>query len=254
MMWRQYLKLTSVEFRIFLREPVAVFFNLFFPLMFLFLTMHVFLSKEAVEQGAINVYIPAFIIIITTGVSFFNIPIYIVKYRNTKFLKRLRVAPLSPITILLSLGTANLLMLLFGLVILVLLGIFLYGASFHGNILLFTGGLLLSFLSLGSIGLLIASFSRGMRTVNVIGQLVYYPMLFLSGAIPLHLPGWLESIARVLPITYAVELTQRLWNLDYFENTLHYQWQTGSAWIDVAVLSAYLLGAISIALLTFKWE
>lgn len=253
-MFKQFLKLTVVEFRIFLREPVAVFFNLFFPLMFLFLTMHVFLPKEAVQLGAINTYIPAFIIIITTGVSFFNIPIYIVKYRNTKFLKRLRVAPISPVTILLSLGLANLFMLIVGLTLLILIGVLFYDAAFQGNLLLFIGGVLLSFLSLGSLGLMIASFTRGMRTVNVVGQLIYYPMLFLSGAIPLDLPGWLDALSKALPITYGVELTKRLWNQQYFEQVLDYSWLTPSPWIDVAILVAFLIVGMTIALKTFKWE
>lgn len=253
-MLKQYLKLTAVEFRIFLREPVAVFFNLFFPLMFLFLTMHVFLPQSQVDQGAINIYIPAFIIIITTGVAFFNIPIYIVKYRNSKFLKRLRVAPIGPATILLSLGTANLLMLIFGLVILVLMGVLFYGAHFDGNLLLFLGGVILSFLSLGSLGLMVASFCRGMRTVNVTGQLIYYPMLFLSGAIPLNLPGWLDIFSKALPVTYGVELTKRLWNREFFEATLDHQWQTASAWVDVGILALYLLIGMTIAMKTFKWE
>lgn len=253
-MLKQFIHLTQVEFRIFLREPVAVFFNLFFPLMFLFLTMHVFLPEEQVMQGAINIYIPAFIIIITTGVSVFNIPIYIVKYRNTKFLKKLRVAPISPVTILLSLGTANLLMLLLGLLLLVVIGMLFYDAQFHGNLLLFLGGVLLSFLSLGSIGLVIASFTRGMRTANVVGQLIYYPLLFLSGAIPLNLPPWLEAFSKILPITYGVELTKRLWNKPFFEQTLQAEWLTPNAWVDVAVLSGYLIVGLFIALKTFKWE
>jgi ABC-2 type transport system permease protein len=253
-MFKQFIKLTAVEFKIFLREPMAVFFNLFFPLMFLFLTMHVFLPKEAVAAGAINDYIPAFIIIITTGVSFFNIPIYIVKYRNSKFLKRLRVAPLNPITILLSLGTANLLMLVFGLVLLVAIGLIFYGAEFQGNVFLFGLGVLLCFSSLGSLGLMIASFSRGLRTANVIGQLVYYPMLFLSGAIPLKLPGFLEVIAKILPITYAVELTKQLWNRPFFEQVEHYQWQMPNPWHNVLILSAYLAVGLFISLKTFKWE
>lgn len=253
-MLKQFLHLTRVEFRIFLREPVAVFFNLFFPLMFLFLTMHVFLPEEQVMQGAINLYIPAFIVIITTGVSVFNIPIYIVKYRNTKFLKKLRVAPISPVTILLSLGTANLLMLILGLVLLVIIGIVFYDAAFQGNLLLFIGGVLLTFLSLGSIGLMLASFIRGMRTVNVVGQLIYYPLLFLSGAIPLDLPPWLEAFSKLLPITYGVELIKRLWNKPFFDQTLHAEWITPNAWVDVGVLSAYLLVGLFIALKTFKWE
>ena len=252
-MFRQFIKLTIAEFKIFLREPVAVFFNLFFPLMFLFLTMHVFLSEESVEAGAINYYIPSFIIIITTGVSFFNIPIYIVKYRNNKFLKRLKVAPIRPLTILLSLATANLLMLILGLVVLILIGIFFYNADFDGNIFLFIGGVLLSFLSLGSLGLMIASFSRGMRTVNVVGQLIYYPMLFLSGAVPLDLPGWLQILAKALPITYGMQLTQRLWNEDYFLNVMGQQFEFGII-TDIVVLSAVMFIGLFVSMKTFKWE
>src|SRR5687768_1004039 len=149
----QFLALTWTEFRVFLREPMAVFFNLFFPLMFLFLTMHLFLSRQAVAEGFINYYIPSFIVIIITGVSFFNIPIYIVKYRNTKFLKRLRITPLNPGTILISLATANLLILIMGLIILVLIGVLFYNAEFQGNILGFLGAVTLTFLSMGSMGL-----------------------------------------------------------------------------------------------------
>lgn len=253
-MLRQFLKLTTIEFRIFLREPVAVFFNLFFPLMFLLLTMHVFLPKGQVQAGAINVYIPAFIIIVITGVSFFNIPIYIVKYRNTRFLKKLRVAPISPVTILLGLGAANLLMLLLGILILVGVGVFVYGATFSGNIFLFIAGVLVCFLSLGSMGLMLASFTRGMRTVNVVGQLIYYPMLFLSGAIPLDLPVWLQYVSKALPITYGVELIKRLWDPVFFTETLQYEWLTPSPWIDVAVLLGYFAAGMFIALKTFKWE
>lgn len=253
-MLKQFYNLTLVEFRIFLREPVAVFFNLFFPLMFLFLTMHVFLPEEQVVQGAINLYIPAFIVIITTGVSIFNIPIYIVKYRNTRFLKRLRVAPISPITILLSLGMANLLMLMVGLFLLIAIGVVFYGASFAGNIVLFLAGVLLTFLSLSAIGLVLASFIRGIRTVNVVGQLIYYPLLFLSGAIPLDLPPWLNTFSKVLPVTYGVELIKRLWNKPFFDQTLHATWQTSAAWVDVSVLVGYLIVCMFIALKTFKWE
>lgn len=252
MFW-QFFKLTLTEFRIFLREPVAVFFNFFFPLMFLLLTMHVFLPKEAVANGEINYYLPSFIIIITTGVSFFNVPIYIVKYRNNKFLKRLRVAPLNPLTILLSLGTANLLMLIMGLVTLVFIGILFYHAEFTGSIFLLIPGILLSFLSLGSIGLLIASFCRGLRTVNVVGQLIYYPMLFLSGAVPLELSGFLKSVQAALPITYGVDLVQRLWNEEYFvANNIVFH--TAGIGTDLLVLSVVLVICMGISIKLFKWE
>lgn len=252
-MWRQFFNLTFVEFKIFLREPVAVFFNLFFPMIFLLLTMHVFLSKSMVEMGYINYFIPSFMVIITTGVSVFNIPIYIVKYRNLKFLKRLRVAPISPVTILLSMGLANLFMLIIGIVVLITVGILFYGAEFTGNVILFAFAAFLTFLSLGSLGLLIASFCRGMRTVSIVGQLAYYPLLFFSGVIPIDI-DWVVAVQKVLPISYGVQLTQRLWNNAFFESIENYQYLSSSGWIDAAILSGSLVICLYLALKTFKWE
>jgi len=253
-MLRQFLKLTFMEFRVFLREPVAVFFNLFFPLMFLFLTMEVFVPKEYRAMGLIDIYLPSFFVIIITSVSLFNVPIYIVKYRNQKFLKRLRVAPLHPLTILLSLGLANLLMMLLGLVALVVVGVVIYGARVQANPLVLIPVLLLTFGSLGSLGLLIASFCRGMRTVNIVGQVIYYPMIFLSGAVPLPLgTGW-KAIQLTLPATYGVDLTQWAWRAGSIPGRQLLLPQTGGPWVDIAVLLGIMIVCLIAATKTFKWE
>lgn len=253
-MVKQFLKLTWTEFRIFLREPVAVFFNLFFPLMFLFLTMELFIPKDVRALHPIDIYLPSFFVIIITSVSLFNVPIYIVKYRTQKFLKRLRVAPLHPLTILFSLGLANLFMMLLGLGVLVAVGVLVYGAKLEANLLELIPAVFLTFLSLGSLGLLIASFCRGMRTVNIVGQILYYPMIFLSGALPIPLGEGLKSIQFALPASYGVDLVQSTW-----QPNIDPQWdillpQTGGILVDVIVLSGVLIACLFIATKTFKWE
>ncbi len=253
-MFRQFTRLAYAEFRVFLREPVAVFFNIFFPLMFLFLAMHVFTPKEAVDQGIVNYYIPSFLIVTATGVSLFNIPIYIVKYRNVKFLKRLKVAPIKPFIVLTSLGIANLFLLLLGFLVVILVGLFVYNAKFTGNIFVFSAGLLLCFTSLASLGLLLSSVIRGLRTVNVVGQLVYYPMFFLSGAFPFHLPKALDITAKLIPTTYAVDLMQRLWNPTYFTKVSQIKNYHPSSNLDMLVLIVYLVLGILISVKFFKWE
>jgi len=253
-MFRQFSRLAYAEFRIFLREPVAVFFNIFFPLMFLFLAMHVFTPQNAIDSGIVNYYIPSFLVVTATGVSLFNIPIYIVKYRNVKFLKRLKVAPIKPFVVLTSLGMANLFLLLIGFIVVILVGIFIYNATFTGNLFLFSAGLLLSFVSLASLGLLLSSIIRGLRTVNVVGQLVYYPMFFLSGAFPFHLPKALDITAKVIPTTYAVDLMQRLWSPSYYEHIIQIKNYQPSIGLDVLVLSIYLVAGILISVKFFKWE
>jgi ABC-2 type transport system permease protein len=253
-MFNQFLRLTWMEFRIFLREPVAVFFNLFFPLMFLFLTMEVFIPKEHRDAAAINVYLPCFFVIIITSVSLFNVPIYIVKYRNQKFLKRLRVAPLKPLTILLSLGLANLLMMMLGLVALVIVGVVIYGAQVEPDVLRFIPAMLLTFMSLSSLGLLIASFCRGMRTVNIVGQVMYYPMIFLSGAILIPLGEGLRWIQFLLPASYGVSLTQWAWGTDFNSSWGQMLPRTGGPLVDMVVLAGMMILCLFIASKTFKWE
>jgi imidazolonepropionase-like amidohydrolase len=49
-----------------------------------------------------------------------------------------------------------------------------------------------------------------MKTAPAISNLLFFPMMFLSGAaMPLFLmPGWLQRVAALLPATYAVEVLQ----------------------------------------------
>ena len=55
--------------------------------------------------------------------------------------------------------------------------------------------------------LLMASLCRTIKSVNAVTSLVYFPMLFLSGAtIPYELfPNGLQRIANVLPLTQGIK-------------------------------------------------
>ena len=78
----------------------------------------------------------------------------------------------------------------------------------QGNILAFMGSWLLTLVSMFSIGLLMASLCRTVKSVNEVTTLVYFPMLFLSGAtIPYELfPSGLQKAASVLPLTQGIKL------------------------------------------------
>lgn len=58
------------------------------------------------------------------------------------------------------------------------------------------------------IGLLMAILCRTIKSVNAVTSLVYFPMLFLSGAtIPYELfPSGLQKVANVLPLTQGIKL------------------------------------------------
>ncbi len=68
------------------------------------------------------------------------------------------------------------------------------------------GMFLLAIISIFSLGFLIASVSPNMRSANAIANLVYFPMLFLTGAtIPMELmPDTMVKISKAIPLTYVV--------------------------------------------------
>ena len=110
----------------------------------------------------------------------------------------------------------------------------------------FTLALLLSTLSIVSLGFLIASVVPTARFAQPIGTLIVYPMIALSGLfVPLEaLPPTAQMIARVLPFTSAVSLLRGIWH--------------GEGWYrhagDAAVLTVMFVIFMTLSSKVFRWE
>jgi ABC-2 type transport system permease protein len=92
----------------------------------------------------------------------------------------------------------------------------------------------------------IASFVPTARFAQLIGAVILYPMIALSGLIvPVRaLPPVLRAVARALPLTYAVSLLQGIWK--------------GDAWTahlgDVAALVVAFVVCTALSARVFRWE
>jgi len=167
-------------------------------------------------------------------------------YREGGILKRLRATPLRPQTIL----TAHVLVkLLFSIVTLLLMALFgrrYYPVGENFPAVSFTVALLLTTVSVISIGFVIASVVPTARFAQPVATLVVYPMLAMSGLFyPLDaLPPAARLIARLMPFTYAVSLLRGIWR--------------GESWIvhatDVAALLLILAVFVAISARVFRWE
>jgi len=75
---------------------------------------------------------------------------------------------------------------------------------------------------------------------------IFYPMIALSGLFfPLALlPPWLETVARVLPLTHAVSLMQGMWRGDPLSSHL---------W-DAAVIALVFAACTALSARVFRWE
>jgi ABC-2 type transport system permease protein len=243
------LKMTWMETKLFLREPVGAFFTLVFPLMMLFLFGSIYGNEPSPlfnGLGTIDISVPAYtaMIIATTGLM--GLTITVAAYRENGILRRLRTTPVRPLTILLVQVIVLLGMTTLGMVLLVLAGKLVYQMRFSGNALSVIGGFALGSLSFFALGFIIAGLMPTARTAQMVGMVLLYPMLFLSGAgLPRELlPETIQKVSAFLPLTYVVNLLRGLW--------------IGETWAqhttEVLVLAGLLAVGVLISTWTFRWE
>jgi ABC-2 type transport system permease protein len=242
-------QLLITNFKLFLREPIGTFFTLAFPplLIVLFGAMY---GNEPDPlfggYGSMDISMPGYTSLILGTVGFLSVPIALSGYREVGVLRRYRASALRPLTYIIADVLANLCMTLLGMAILVLVGWLLHKVRFEGNVIQLIAGVVLCGLSMFSAGYLIASVARGARTAQIVGMVIFYPMMFLSGAgMPLELlPDTIKRISDFLPLTYVVKLLRALW--------------FGESWgdhlLETGILVGILVVCTAIAARFFQWE
>jgi len=243
------LKMTWMETKLFLREPVGAFFTLVFPLMMLFLFGSIYgntPSEYFNGRGTVDISVPAYtaMIIATTGLV--GLTITMTTYRENGVLRRLRTTPISPLVVLVSQVIVLFVMTTVGMVLLIIAGKLVYHLRFEGNVLNVVAGFTLSSLSFFALGFILAGLMPTARTAQVVGMVLLYPMLFLCGAgFPRELlPASIIKISNFLPLTYVVTLLRGLWIGDPWSKHI----------TDVLVLAGMLVIGVLISLKTFRWE
>jgi ABC-2 type transport system permease protein len=249
-MLRGLWKLTWIEIKIFLREPLGAFGTIGFPVLIFLVVGRVAGRRipptSLAASSFIRVGLPvlaSLLIAISTVLSLVTI---ISIYREGGILKRLRATPLRPQTILTAHVLVKLLLTAVTLVLMVLAGKRYYPVGVHVPLLSFTIALLIATCSILSIGFLIASIVPTARFAQPIGAIILYPMIAVSGLFtPVDsLPPVIHAVARLLPLTYAVPLLQGIWDAEAWSAHLG----------DVAALAVIFLVCTALSTKVFRWE
>lgn len=210
MFWR----LTWVEIKIFSREPMGVIATLVVPVVIFVVLGRSFDAGEmAAGPPQVPFNIPILAALLLSVSAVISLVAVIAIYREGGILKRLRSTPLSPVMILGAHVLVKMIFTVVGLALLVLVGRQVIPGAMDVNMLSFTLALLLSTLSILSLGFLIASVVPTARFAQPITAALFYPMIAVSGLFfPLdRLSRPLEVIALGLPTTHAVALMQGIW-------------------------------------------
>jgi len=199
---KTYIAYIRTTLRLTLRERIVIFFNYLFPLVFL-IGFGEFMGA-AQSPGAATQVFALVLTLNILGTGFFGAGMSAVMEREVGILRRFKVAPITPGPILVSSIVTGWLVFLPALAIFIGILHFRYAMPMPQSPIS-----LLVFLSIGvvafrAMGLIIASVVNSMQESQIIVQLLYLPMLMLSGAtIPLTLmPDWLQVVAQYLPSTH----------------------------------------------------
>jgi ABC-2 type transport system permease protein len=252
-MLRGLLKLTWLEIKIFLREPLGAVGTIVIPVV-TFVVLGRIAGRgfsAAATPGApgsklVSVSFPVFSSVLIAVSAVLSLVTIISIYREGGILKRLRATPLRPLTILTAHVLVKLLLTATTLVLMVLVGKRYYPVGVDAPMASFTIALLISTLSILSLGFLISSIVPTARFAQPMGAIILYPMIAISGLfVPVEsLPtGW-QGLARILPMTYAVSLLQGIWT--------HDPWSAHAR--DIVALAAAFVVFSAISARVFRWE
>jgi ABC-2 type transport system permease protein len=249
-MLRGLWKLTWIEIKIFMREPLGAFGTIGFPVLVFVVLGRVVGRRLApsslVSSSFIHVGLPVFASVLIAISAVLSLVTIISIYREGGILKRLRATPLRPQTILTAHVIVKLLLTAATLALMVMAGKRYYPVGVNAPLFSFTIALLISTCSILSIGFLIASIVPTARFAQPISAAILYPMIAISGLfVPIEsFPPVLRALARVLPLTYTVSLLQGIWD--------------GEAWWahagDVAALAVVFVVCTALSSKVFRWE
>lgn len=200
-MMKAYLAQIRMNLRLTMRDRSVVFFNYLFPLLFFFMFGQM---SHAAQSGSAVQVVNMVLIIGILGTGFFGAGMRAVMDREANILRRFKVAPINAGPILVASlvsGLVNYLPLVF---LIVVLAHFLYAMPYPGQPISFLVFVSLGVVAFRAMGSIIAAVVNSMAESQILIQILYFPMLLLSGAtIPLAImPIWLQSVAQFIPSTY----------------------------------------------------
>jgi ABC-2 type transport system permease protein len=249
-MLRGLWRLTWLEIKIFVREPLGLVGTVGLPVL-IYVGFGRLLAARVGRVAPdvprfVSVDLPIFTSLLIAASAVLSLVAIIAIYREGGILKRLRATPLRPHTILTAHVMVKLLFTTVTLAAMVLAGRRYFPVPATVPLLSFTVALLFSTVSMLSLGFLIASVVPTARFAQPIGTLILYPMLGLSGLfVPVEsLPPLLQTIARALPLTYAVSLLRGIWRGDGWSGHVG----------DVAVLTLMFFIFLVASAKVFRWE
>jgi ABC-2 type transport system permease protein len=241
-------RLAWTEFKLLLRERVRLLIGIAIPIVLLviFGAIHSFNVPQAKLGGhtTLDAYVPILIAFSAAVLSVTALPMLVADYRERGILRRLQTTPIGPARVLAAQMAANLAVVLGTIVLIVAVARLGYSVPLPRQFGGFVLAAVLAAAALQSLGLVIASVAPNGRAAQVIGAVLFYPMMFFAGLwLPIQfMPRVLAHISNATPLGAAVSALNAAAN-GHFPSGQY-----------LLTLAGYAIGFGLVAARLFRWE
>lgn len=246
-------KMSWVELKLFVREPISMVFTFVLPILFLLIMGEVFgNTPDTGDEGTIawrglgpmNVYTPSYIGLVMAAIGLFSIPVHLTSYREQGVLRRLRATSISIWALFGSQLIVSFVLIVVCSSILVALAFPIYDVIAPESIVLLMLAFIAGTVTFAAIGIFLGAMLPTSRAAQGIGLLLFFVMLMLSGAGPPRevMSDPMLYVGDAMPLTHLNILLQDAW--------LGFGWN----WAKFLITLAFSAGATAIAFRFFRWE
>ncbi|GAB2693606.1 ABC transporter permease [Thalassiella azotivora] len=241
--------MAAVELRLLCRDPVGIGFSLVFPALLLAVLGAFYPGFTDVAPGfggirPVDAYVPVTAVLSLIMLGILTLPSVLASYRERGVLRRLRVTPLGPGRLLAAVLLVDLLVGVAAVGLVLLVARVGFDAHLPRSPGWFALALLLGSAAMLALGLVIASVAGRGSVAAALGQVVFFPAMFLSGVwYPRELmSGWLLTVSDLSPVGAFVQALGESWA------------GRVPGWQPLLVLAVWALATSLLARRLFRWE
>ncbi|MCY4443544.1 MAG: ABC transporter permease [Proteobacteria bacterium] len=203
-MMKMFYLLVLCRLREFRREPSAIFFVVFFPLVLMTVIYFIF-DFSAGDKGdrVIDFIVPGLLAFSIFTTCLFGLGMTFVTHRREQLLKRYLMTPMPTFVYILSHLVGRQLIMLVEMVVIMGCAMVLFDFSFKGSIWLFLVLCSLGTAMMSFFALVLASRTIQTSFYNGLANLILLPLMLLGEVWrPLeNLPYWLQMVSEYSPLT-----------------------------------------------------
>jgi ABC-2 type transport system permease protein len=241
-------RMSWLEMKLFLREPLTVLFALLLPLTVLFVMGGVFGNEETSPDvyrgvGSMDYYVPAYLALVSASVGLISLPTHLATNRELGVLKRYRASGMAAWTVVGSQVLVTFAIAAISAAVLVAAAMPAYSVATPLSPGMVLAGFILVGLMFAGIGILLGAVLPSSRAAQALGVMLWFVFLMVGGAGPPPevLTGAMGTVGELTPLRPAIRVMQDGWlGLD-----------PGMGWWVVAALLVLTAAA---AVRYFRWE